>query len=151
MVGAGILAAFLLYIAYFLSNLFGYVSLATVLSVGIPLPVFVADFTYQSTLPGGLFHYLVVIYYGLTAGFVEEITFRGLPWAILNARSGSGHVRTYVLVSSFSFAAIHWENGTPELIAAFGFGVVAALLYLKLKNLWPMIIAHSLIDITIYW
>lgn len=110
----------------------------------VPTPAF----SYQLTIPKGLLHYPVLVYFGLTAGFAEEIFFRALP--LLYIKERFGNVKPgwkYVVATSFLFAAAHWENGPHEIIATFAFGVVASLLYLKLRDLWPLVGAHALIDI----
>lgn len=107
-----------------------------------------AAFTYPDSLPQGWLHFPAVVYFGLTAGIVEEIFFRGLPLLYLRERFRGRDVRVaYVAVTSVLFGLIHWENGMHEIIATGFFGVLAAIAYLQLRNLWFLIGAHALIDI----
>lgn len=110
------------------------------------------SFTYSATVLPHAWHLPMVLYLALTAGFVEEIVYRALPWLFLQAigwRPARNLV--YVLASSAAFAAIHWENGAAEVAAAFAYGLCASLLYLRLRTLWPLIGAHVLIDIVDFW
>jgi membrane protease YdiL (CAAX protease family) len=52
----------------------------------------------------------------------------------------------YVLWTSSLFAAIHWEQGIPGLIAAGTLGIVAAVMYTRILNVWPFIAAHFLVN-----
>lgn len=109
-------------------------------------------FSYSALVPDGLMKGVVVAYFALTAGVVEEIAFRGLPLAALQV-AGREQIPTtaYVLGTSVLFALIHWENGPPELAATFVYGAVAALLYLKLANLWPLVLGHVAVDVISFW
>ncbi len=103
---------------------------------------------YSDIVPAGGLHWPIVLYFALTAGFVEEIFFRGLPLVYLQERFGSRiPVAAYLLGTGILFASIHWENGAHELIATFMYGLLAGALYLKLRDLRPLIGAHVLIDV----
>jgi len=106
-------------------------------------------FGYEETLPEGHFlRWLVIGYYALTAGLVEEIVFRGLPWAWVEPVGDSPATRgAWVVATSIVFALVHWENGGPGMLAAGAYGIGAALLYLKLRNLWPLVVAHVVTDV----
>lgn len=109
-------------------------------------------FSYGQIVPEGIWRLPVVLYLALTAGIVEEVMYRGLPWFVIsNIGTGATYKLIYVLLSSIVFSAVHWEQGLAGLTASFIFGLIAALTYLKLKNLWPLIFAHSLIDIYYFW
>jgi membrane protease YdiL (CAAX protease family) len=103
---------------------------------------------YGSMVPEGWLHFPVVLYFAVTAGFVEEIFFRALPLVYLGERfAGKIPVAAYLIGSSVLFASIHWENGAHEVAATFMYGLLAGTLYLKLRDLWPLIGAHVLIDV----
>ncbi|MBX9632632.1 MAG: CPBP family intramembrane metalloprotease [Burkholderiales bacterium] len=106
-------------------------------------------FTYGSALPGEWpTRWLVVAYYSLTAGVVEEIVFRGLPWAWAAPFAGTSAKRwAWVGITSVTFGLVHWENGWPDVLTATLFGIAAAILYLRLRNLWPLVAAHALTDL----
>jgi membrane protease YdiL (CAAX protease family) len=89
--------------------------------------------------------WLLVLYACLTAAFVEEPVFRSLPWHYFSEYCSSPQV-PYVLWTSSLFAAIHWEQGIPGLIAAGALGVVAAVTYTKVLNVWPFVAAHFVTD-----
>lgn len=107
-----------------------------------PVPVF-----YKSLVPDGLLHYPTALYFAATAGFTEEVFFRGLPLLYMKERFGNTKpIWIYVVVTSVLFAAAHWENGLHEIIATFTYGIASSVLYLKLRDLWPLVGAHALID-----
>jgi membrane protease YdiL (CAAX protease family) len=110
------------------------------------------SFTYHDVIPEALApRVLVVIYFSLTAAFVEEIAYRGLPWLYVSRHFRSPSVWWYALVSSFFFGLIHYENGFHEVVATFVFGLVACHIYVKLRNLWPLVGAHLIIDLLTFW
>jgi membrane protease YdiL (CAAX protease family) len=116
------------------------------------IPVGPPSFGYENLVPAGTFmKAAVVLYFAATAGFVEEVTFRGLPLAACGPDPGTRAIAAYVLGSALLFSLIHWENGVPELLATFLYGVAAALLYLRLGNLWPLIIGHTAVDLLDFW
>ena len=82
---------------------------------------------------------LTLLYICLSAAFVEEIVFRGLLFACLPPSR-------YVLVSALAFSLIHWENGSWETFATLVLGLVLALLYIRIRNLWPFIFGHAVTD-----
>ena len=96
----------------------------------------------------GLFRIPVTIYLAITPGFVEEVFFRALPLLFLERRfPGQVPIRSYVVATAALFGLIHWGDGVPEVLATFVFGVGAAVLYLRLRNLWPLIAAHIIVDL----
>jgi len=116
------------------------------------IPVEPPAFGYEHLVPEGmLLKLVVVVYFAVTAGFVEEVTFRGLPLAALGQRRDRNALALYVIGSALAFSLIHWENGVPELLATFVFGLAAALLYLRLGNLWPMVLGHTAVDLVDFW
>ena len=137
-IGLTLLLSFLLAVVYHFTSRFGW-------RITAAAP---AAFSYQASVPDGWLHYPVVLYYAATAGFVEEVFLRGLPLLYLQSRYGNKVNRiAYVAVTSLLFGLIHWENGVPEVVATAAFGVVAAVVYLRIRNLWPLIVAHALIDV----
>ncbi len=137
-IGLVVFLAFILYVVYQVAwNMFP--------KALWPLP---AQHFYDSIMPQGNLHFPLALYYAVTAGVTEEIIFRGLPLLYLKEKCGKSFSRTgYVLVTSVLFAAAHWENGSHEVAATFIFGVIGALLYLQLHELWPLIGAHALVDL----
>ena len=85
-------------------------------------------------------------------GFVEEMVYRGWFLSLLLPRGRT----TAVLVSSALFAVSHAVNALAgqdtatsirQISFAFLFGILAALLYLVLGNLWVAIVFHALHDL----
>jgi len=107
---------------------------------------------YYSIRPEGWLRVAVALYYAITAGVVEEIFNRALPLLYLVERYGKALPRArYLLVTSLLFGISHFESGTPQVVATFVFGLLAGALYLKLRDLWPLIGAHFLIDAWVFW
>lgn len=102
---------------------------------------------YSTIIPHGPLHFPVVLYFSLTAGVTEEIVCRGLPLLYLRERFSVPGRAAYVFVTALLFAAAHWENGTHAVAATFLYGIFSGILYLRLRDLWPFIGAHALIDL----
>ncbi len=103
-------------------------------------------FQYDSIVPeSGFFYYLVVIYFALSAGLVEEFLFRGL---LYRAFSGFKHsFALFLVISPILFSLVHWEDGLANLASTFIVGVFMAIAYLGFRNLWPLVIAHIVTDL----
>jgi membrane protease YdiL (CAAX protease family) len=103
-------------------------------------------FRYESIVPeSGFFYYLVVIYFGLSAGLVEEFLLRGL---LYRAFSGFRHsLGLFLVISPILFSLVHWENGLANLASTYIVGVFMAIAYLGLRNLWPLVIGHIFTDL----
>jgi membrane protease YdiL (CAAX protease family) len=84
-----------------------------------------------------------VIAIPLTAGFTEELIWRGYAITCLEAR---GRKRwPAILLSALSFALIH---GTPvHWIITFIVGVIAGAYYTRERNLVPLIVTHAVMDL----
>jgi membrane protease YdiL (CAAX protease family) len=75
-----------------------------------------------------------------------------LPWLYFSLiRPNRQPVAVYVFLSSFLFSATHWEQGPHGMIATFLLGIVSALLYVKIQNLWPFVIGHFILDVASFW
>lgn len=102
-------------------------------------------FTYQTVLPKqGVLHFLVVAYFAFSAGVVEEFYYRGLFYRICADFSHSH--RVYMLFSPALFAVGHWEGGVNAIMAAWIFGLFLSAIYLRTRNLWPLIAGHIATD-----
>ncbi len=113
---------------------------------------FAARFRYDLALPNNaVLHAIVAVFFSVTAGVVEEIFFRGLFRQAVSALFGPTAVKTYIFTSALLFGLAHWEQGSVGLYRATAFGLGAAILYLKLGDLRPLILAHALIDLYIFW
>lgn len=102
-------------------------------------------FEYESITPTQPFlKALTALYFGLTAGIVEEIYYRGLCFKITSAWSYPQV--SYLVLSPLLFASSHWEQGLQNVLATWLFGLAAALFYMRFRNLWPLIIGHVATD-----
>ena len=155
--------AFALYVVYRLGNLIVMLPLALMLaplnwalSQWLELPKltlqYASEFGYAMALPdNAILRALVVIFFSVTAGVVEEIFFRGLLRQATAALLGPSAVKTYIVGSALIFGLAHWEQGSTGLYNATAFGLGAAWLFLKLGDLRPLILAHTVIDLYIFW
>ena len=106
-------------------------------------------FEYESVVPSEAFlRGVVAIYFGLSAGIVEELYYRGLMHRI--ALFFSNPAIVYVIASPLIFSIIHWEGGTPNLITTYVYGLISVLAFLYMRNLWPLMIGHIFTDVVWY-
>jgi membrane protease YdiL (CAAX protease family) len=85
------------------------------------------------------------LFVALSAGFTEEILFRG--YAIERTTELTGSRWLGALIPVFIFGAVHapfW--GIGHAVVAGASGLWLTLIYLKTRNLWTTIIAHALLD-----
>jgi len=84
------------------------------------------------------------------AAFGEEMVFRGYliqRIADLAGRSTLG-LTVALVVSSISFGWAHRYQGNAGILATALIGALLALLYLRTRNLWPVIVCHAVVDTT---
>ncbi len=106
-------------------------------------------FSIDELMPvGGWSRWLVIAYLAVSAGFIEELFYRGILRELI-APEGGGVVRasSYVVASSVLFGLSHFEGGTVAILASGLYGVVAALFALQIRNLVPLIVGHIVIDL----
>ena len=103
-------------------------------------------FSYDSIVPeSGVLYLLVVIYFALSAGLVEEFLYRGLFYRSL---AGLRHANAlFLLLSPLLFSLAHWEDGVANLVATYLVGVFMAVAYLGFRNLWPLVVGHVFTDL----
>lgn len=81
----------------------------------------------------------------LTAGFCEELIWRGYIVTQLEAR---GHkVWRAIVLSAISFALIHGITLPAKLMTTFCFGMVAGWYYARERNLVPLMFTHIVVDV----
>jgi membrane protease YdiL (CAAX protease family) len=73
---------------------------------------------------------------GILAPLLEEFYFRGMLFNALRVRRS---IAMSVVLSAFAFGVIH---GRATLLA-FGFGVIAAIMFLRYRSLWPLVVVHG--------
>lgn len=111
-----------------------------------PSPVF----AYEAVVPEqGISRQVVAIYFALTAGIVEELYYRGLCFRI--ASFFPRPVVLYLALSPLLFALIHWEGGMANVCATYAFGLIQAVAFLGMRNLWPLIAGHVYTDYVWFW
>jgi membrane protease YdiL (CAAX protease family) len=110
-------------------------------------------FNYVDLIPKGALGKVSALYLAVTAAFVEEIFYRGvLKWVMVNENPGKGAAAAYVVFSAVLFGLNHWGQGSFKVLATIYLGVITALLYLRFKNLWYLIAAHLLFNLTyLFW
>lgn len=81
-----------------------------------------------------------------TAGFCEEVAFRGYIVTRIRGIFPGGGWALAVGISSFAFAAGHGYQGPGGLILLFFLGAMFCGLFLYTKSLWPAILAHFIQD-----
>jgi membrane protease YdiL (CAAX protease family) len=81
----------------------------------------------------------------LTAGFCEEVLFRGFVFWYFAIWSGPLWAAVF---SSIVFGFGHIYLGWQHMIRTGLFGLVLAFLVLALHTLWPLIIIHAAVDLT---
>lgn len=94
------------------------------------------------TLPGKI----VWVGVSFTAGFCEEVIFRGYLMTRLRFLGKFKSWTIPVIVSSLAFGFPHLYQGLPGFIIISILGVLFALVYIRTRSLWPCIIAHFFLD-----
>lgn len=107
----------------------------------------IAPFSYAEVLPPlatGWLRALAILYLAASAGFVEEIYYRGMLMRLFPG--GLPGAAAYVLASALLFASGHWEGGGVAVFRGLCFGLLAAILFRTTRSLWPLALGHSLVD-----
>jgi membrane protease YdiL (CAAX protease family) len=84
------------------------------------------------------------------AAFGEELVFRGYLMNRVADLFGKKRLGLVVglLISSVGFGWAHRYQGDAGMVATGLIGVLLALLYLRTRNLWSVIICHAVVDLT---
>lgn len=101
---------------------------------------------YSIMLPDSPGRVLGQAYLSLTAAVIEETLFRGAMFRLLDGHRDRVRAVLYVAVSTGLFASIHWENGWSEVANTGLVGLLACVMYLRWRDLWPLLIAHFVTD-----
>lgn len=135
------------------------------IGIGVMLPMLIANsyllVKYQSFTTLGLMDFLAVVLCSIGAGFGEELLMRGGVFNILrNTFRGSKNddVKA-ILLSSVLYDILHFTNLIGnlniqnvanvliEIMYSTTCGMVFAMLYLKYRNIWSVMIIHCLLII----
>jgi membrane protease YdiL (CAAX protease family) len=106
-------------------------------------------FSYNQMLPRpgpttGWLRILAWIYLGGSGGLVEEVYYRGMMRRLF-ADGWIGAI-AFVAISAPVFVSPHWEFGVVVMFEALIFALAAGVVYAVTRNLWPLIVAHTVID-----
>ena len=100
-------------------------------------------------LPPGLplwFRALQAVLIAVTAGVTEEIVVRGYAQTRLEQLRAPAAV--ILLVPTALWAVLHVYQGLGAALTIFGLGLMYAWYFQRTRRLWPLILAHILIDMT---
>lgn len=109
--------------------------------VGLPMPGEIGNLI--PTSMGGKVLWVGVSF---TAGFCEEVAFRGYLMSRLRLLTKARNWVIPTIVSAVAFGACHAYQGWPGFILITIYGVMFSLLYIRTGRLWPCIIAHFFQD-----
>jgi len=90
----------------------------------------------------------IVVYAAVTAGFFEEIVFRGHVTGTLRKLYSR---RVGALLSALLFASIHWCQGPPGLLTALVFALLIQAFYDIYGNMRSTILVHVLYDLWVFF
>lgn len=110
---------------------------------GMPMPGEI-----QFLIPQDTTGRIVWVMVSATAGFCEEIAFRGYLMTRLRILGKTKSWLMPVVVSSLTFGILHAYQSLPGVIILTVYGAMFALLYIRTRSLWPCIIAHFFQDFT---
>ena len=74
----------------------------------------------------------------------EELVFRGYLFALL--RRYTRNAAVIVIAAALAFGLIHWSGGMHRIVATGVIGAIFMMLYLRVRSLHPLILAHFLIN-----
>ena len=109
--------------------------------VGLPMPGEIALLIPQDTV--GRIVWVIV---SATAGFCEEIGFRGYLMTRIRLLGKTNSWIMPTVLSALAFGLAHAYQGIPGIILITVYGLLFSLLYLRTGRLWPCIIAHFFQD-----
>lgn len=116
------------------------------LSMGIEPDLSAFDF-----LAGDFFMYiyLITVISWFSAGFAEEVVFRGFVMGNL-ARALGDDKKAWIIAAVLQagiFGLMHSYQGVGGIITTGTIAFVFGMAYFYIRNLWPVIIAHGLVDV----
>ncbi len=92
------------------------------------------------TLSNPTFYWLDLTLGLLLVAISEELVFRKIAMRWLES-AGRSPIQI-VVISATIFSLIHWGSGPGRLIYTFVSGLFYMIAYLRLRRLWPLVLAH---------
>lgn len=108
---------------------------------GMPLPGEI-----DLLIPSDAFGRVVWVAVSFTAGFCEEVAFRGYLMTRLRILGRFKSWLVPTVISAVAFGVCHAYQGIPGFILITIYGMLFSWLYIRTGRLWPCIIAHFLQD-----
>jgi uncharacterized protein len=93
----------------------------------------------------GWLHLLDITFGFALVAYSEEIMFRRCARAMFRAWLGDGALM--VLVTSLMFGCYHWWAGLGPVVGVSAMGVLFMVFYQRSGALWPVVLAHYLVDL----
>ena len=100
-------------------------------------------------LPSNKLEFQHFIILSFTAGFCEEVIFRGYFIQYLMTWTGTDLQGQWlaVLIPGLVFAVSHWYQGWKAVLKIMVLAIIFGFIFLETKSLWIVIILHFLIDL----
>lgn len=95
-----------------------------------------------------MFLFLATVISWFSAAFAEEFIFRGLIMGNI-ARSLGNTQKAWIIaavVQAIIFGLFHAYQGLNGFVAVFAIALVFGFFYYKTRSLWPIIVAHGIMD-----
>lgn len=95
-----------------------------------------------------MFLFLATVISWFSAGFAEEVIFRGLIMGNI-ARSLGNTQKAWIVaavVQALIFGLFHAYQGLNGFVAVSAIALIFGFFYYKIKSLWPIIVAHGVMD-----
>jgi membrane protease YdiL (CAAX protease family) len=97
-------------------------------------------------IPTTAFGRVIWVAVSFTAGFCEEIAFRGYLMTRLRILGRFNSWLVPTIISAVAFGICHAYQGIPGFILITIYGMLFSWLYIRTGRLWPCILAHFLQD-----
>lgn len=107
-----------------------------------------AQFNHQDFKNRAEFASIAAVYFALSAALLEELVYRWLLGkALLDRGWGAA---PFLCISTALFGLIHWHGGLQAIVLTGLVGLLLSWVYLKIRLLWPLVVAHATIDLLVY-
>lgn len=118
------------------------------IQIGLKRYITLSEYTQVWPLPDSTFDYCLLVPMCAAIGFAEELVFRGylLPRFERALQSTIGAV----LTTSVLFAICHLYQGGAGAFGSLLFGLFYGTVFVWLRRLWPLAIAHAMMDVAAF-